>query len=231
MKKKFRVFLCSTALAGSSLISSVAAADVGLGLRAGTLGFGADFDIGLGEHFSARIAYNYLDYEQEVEDTDITYDGTLEISSVSGYLDWHPFAGGFRVSLGAVGSGPKIKIEGRPAPGEEIEINGRFYDRSEIGSLNGEIKTGNSIAPYIGIGYGNVVGKNHRLTFLFDLGAIYGGKPDVNLTTTCGSAFNGNPAGCNQLRADVEAEQAELETDTTTVEWWPVINIGIGIRF
>jgi hypothetical protein len=223
------------ALLGAILFSvsavHMAHADVGMGLRAGTLGFGADVDIGMNDKLSLRFAYNFLDYDRTIEDTDVTYDGKLKISSFSGFLDWHVFGGGFRLSLGAVGSGPKFEVDGTPAPGEAVEINGTLYDRTELGSLNGEIKIGNSVAPYIGLGYGNVVSEKHRITFLFDVGAIYGGTPEVNLSATCGPAISANPAACAQLQRDVQVEINELKNDASAVEWYPVISLGIGIRF
>ena len=209
----------------------VAHAEVGMGLRAGTLGFGADVDIGMNDKLALRFAYNFLDYDRTVEDTEVTYDGKLKISSFSGYLDWHVFGGGFRLSVGAVGSGPKFEVDGTPAPGEAVEINGTLYDRTELGSLSGEIKIGNSVAPYIGLGYGNVVSEKHRITLLFDLGAIYGGTPDVNLSATCGPAISGNPTACAQLQRDVQVEIDALKEDASEVKWYPVISLGLGIRF
>src|SRR5262245_59309075 len=126
MKMKISGWLSLPLLVGGLLVANLASADVGLGLRVGIpTGGNVDFNVGLSERFSARVTYNYLNLDEEIEDTDVTYDATFETSGVSGYLDWYPFAGGFRVSLGAVGSQPKFKVDGRPAPGETIEINGR----------------------------------------------------------------------------------------------------------
>lgn len=206
-----------------------ATADMGIGIRAGTMGGGLDFNIGMTESLALRLGYNYLSYDQTVEDTDVRYDGTIEVSSFSALLDWHVAGSGFRFSLGAVSNGPKIDVDGTPQPGEQVVINGNPYDRSQLGSLRGEIKIGNSVAPYVGLGYGNVVSEKHRITFLFDLGAIYGGTPDVKLTAVCDPAV---PAlVCTQLQNDVRAEMEELKAEASTIEWYPVINVGIGIRF
>jgi hypothetical protein len=232
MKKKLSASISLLTLMSVALFAAGSAqADMGVGLRGGTMGLGVDFNIGLGEKVTARVAYSYFSYDQEVEDTEVTYDGTIEISSISGFLDWHPFGGSFRLSLGAVGSGPKIDVDGTPAPGQTVEINGRDYNSAELGSLRGEIKIGNSVAPYVGIGWGNTVDKDHRVTFLFDLGAIYGGEPDVKLTAVCGPAAGAIPGGCARLQNDVNVESQELRDEVTAVEWYPVLNIGIGIRF
>ncbi len=147
-------------------------------------------------------------------------------------MDWHPFAGGFRLSIGAIAAGPKIELNGTPNSGQTVEINGRDYNAAELGSLRGEIETGNSVAPYVGLGWGNYAGKNNRVTFLVDIGAMYGGDPDVTLTAVCGPQANTTvPGGCARLQNDVDTESRELRDEVTSVKWYPVINIGIGIRF
>lgn len=231
MNKVFKKAVYGILFASTALAAQSASAAVGVGLRGGTLGYGLDFDVGMTEKLTLRLAYNHLNYSRTINDTNVRYDGTLKIDSFSGFLDWHVFGGGFRLSLGAVGAGPKIEVDGTPAPGQSVDINGTSYDRSELGSLRGTLKIGNTVAPYIGLGYGNIVSEKHRVTFLFDLGAIYGGRPNVNLTATCGPAISGNAAACAQLQRDVQAEIDKLKTNASGIEWYPVINIGLGIRF
>lgn len=222
--------LLASVFAFSSLALSMPAAhaETGMGIRAGTMGFGLDFDVGLTEKLNLRLGYNHFSYDDTIEDTDVNYDSEIKISSFSALLDWH-VAGGFRLSAGAVGSGPKIEVVGTPAGNNTYEIGNGTYTASQVGSLRGEVKIGSSVAPYIGLGWGNVVSEKHRVTFLFDIGAIYGGEPDVGLTATCGTGIS--PTICNQLQADVQREIQELKDDVSTVEWYPVIQLGIGIRF
>ena len=213
--------------------ASAHAVEVGMGLRAGTLGGGIDLDIGLSDKFNLRFGYNYLSYDETVEETDVSYDGTLDINSFSTLIDWHVVGGGFRLTVGAIASGPKIDVVGTPTAGGTYQIGDSTYTAAQIGSLQGEIKVGNSVAPYVGIGYGNVVGKSGRVSFLFDLGAMYGGTPEVTLTANCNPSLS--PAACAtlqaQLNSDLATEIAELEDDAQAMQWYPVISVGLGIRF
>lgn len=211
-----------------SLCTQTALAEVGMGLRGGTMGYGVDFNVGLLEKLNFRLGYNYFNYSQTVEDTNVNYDGTIKINSISGVLDWHAFGNGFRFSLGAVGAGPKVDIVGTPSGGS-YTIGNTTYTAAEVGSLRGQIKIGNSVAPFIGIGYGNVVSEKHRVTFLIDFGAVYGGDPEVTLAAQCGAGIPTNR--CTQLQNDAAVEIQKLKDDVTEVQWYPVINIGIGIRF
>jgi hypothetical protein len=222
--------LVASVFAVSALTLSTPAtpAEMGMGVRGGTMGFGLDFDVGLTEKLNLRLGYNFFDYDDTLEDTDVSYDSTIKISSFSALLDWH-VAGGFRLSAGAVGSGPKLEVVGTPSGNNTYEIGNGTYTAAQVGSLQGEVKIGNSVAPYIGLGWGNVISEKHRVTFLFDLGAVYGGEPDVSLTARCGTGIS--PTICNQLQTDVQRETQELKDDVSTVEWYPVIQLGIGIRF
>ena len=220
--------VCAIVLLGSTLVASTANAGTGLGVRVGTMGFGVDLDVGMTEWLSGRLGYNYLSYNRTVDDTGVHYDGTIKINSVSGTLDLHPFRGGFRISVGAVGSGPKIETVGTPTSGS-YQIGNNTYTAAQIGSLTGEIKFGNSVAPYVGIGYGNVASDKHRITFLFDLGATYGGTPAVSLSAQCAAGLPANV--CTQLQSDAAVEIQKLQNNTSSIQWYPVINIGLGIRF
>lgn len=205
---------------------STAQAEVGMGLRVGPFtGVGADVDIGLTEKLNLRLGYNWLGYDHELEDTDVTYDAKLEVNSFSAILDWHAFGGGFRFSLGAFSSGPTLTVIGVPTGGR-YEIGDGDYAASEIGSLRGKIEVGDSISPYFGIGYGNVAKGKGSVTFLFDLGVIYTDEPKVTLNAVCGTTVR-----CAEIQANVAKEIAEIKNDAKDFEFYPVINLGIGIRF
>lgn len=225
MKKSVALF--GVALLGG-VLSSSAMAGVAVGVRAGTFGYGADFDIGLSPTLNLRLGYNTLSYDRTLEDTDVTYDGTLKIGAVSAILDWHAFNGGFRLSAGAVEKGPKIDVTGKPTAGT-YEIDGTTYTAAEVGNLSGTIKMGDSVAPYIGIGWGNTVDAEDRVTFLLDIGAVHTGSPKATLNVNCGASVP--TLRCNQLRNDVNDEKADLEEEAKDYEWYPVVSLGFAVRF
>jgi len=221
--------MLSAAVAVASLAWSMAAsADVGVSLRAGTLGLGAEFNVGLTETLNLRVGYSLYDHDDTIDDTDVTYDGELKLRNATALLDWHAFNGGFRFSFGAVGAGTEVDVVGEPTGGT-YEIGDQVFTAAQVGSLRGQIEMGNSVAPYVGIGWGNTVDEGGRVTFLLDLGAVYMGSPEVNLTATCGIAVPA--ATCLQLQNEVQREEDELADDATDYEWYPVIGIGMAIRF
>lgn len=210
--------------------AGTARADVALALRGGTLGFGPEIAIGLTDSLNLRVGYAMFDYGTEIEDTDVTYDGDLELRNPSALLDWHPGGAGFRVSFGVVGASTKVVGTGVPNAGNTFVINDTVYTAAQVGRLEAEVEAGNSIAPYIGIGFGNPVDDAGRWTFLFDIGAVYyGSEPDVTVNAVCGAGVP--PLLCTQLQNDVAAERAELVDEVDTLTWYPVVNLGIAFRF
>lgn len=217
--KKIALALAAMALSGSAL------ADVGAGLKIGTNGIGVDVAYAFNNSLSARVGYSYANFGFSYNDTDVEYDSTLKLSNLNLLLDWN-VAGGFRVTAGLVPQKNKINVTGKPTGGT-YTLNGVTYSSSDITDLSGEIKSGNSVAPYLGIGYGIVAGRG--VNFYADLGLQYQGSPKVNLSATCGSSLNAS--ACSGLQSNVAAEQAKLADDIKNFKWYPVISIGLTVGF
>ncbi|MGH7225973.1 MAG: hypothetical protein ACRELF_22370 [Gemmataceae bacterium] len=210
---------------------SAATPDMAVALRAGTTGIGLDYDIALGQRFSARIGYSGFNYKYMVDTTDVNYGGTFKLSMLSGLADWYAFNGGFHLTVGVVGNGTTIDLAGRPSAGGSYTINDHVYSSGEVGSLAGRLKFGNSVSPYVGLGWGNPVGAGHHLHVLLDVGAIYGGTPHASLAAQCGPATPSGSSTCAQLQSDVQAEAHRLQNDVTIVKWYPVVDLGLAYRF
>ncbi len=225
--------LCMLALVELLLGAAPAGADepMAVALRLGTTGIGLDYDFALGEHFSARVGYSGFQYDHSVDTSDVDYSGKFKLSMANAVLDWYVFNGGFRLSAGMVGNGTKLDVTGKPNANGSYTINNNVYSSGDVASLNGQLKFGNSVSPYVGLGWGKSVGTQQHLHFLVDLGAIYGGTPNVTLTAECGSGAPPGSALCTQLQSDVLAEKTKLQDDVTLVKWYPVLDFGLAYRF
>ena len=94
-------------------------------------------------------------------------------------------------------------------------------------SISGEVKGKKRVAPYLGVGYGNVSGLG--VNFYGDLGVILQGGAKASLNVNCGSSLS--PAQCASLKNDVEAERVKLQDDLKSFKVWPVLNVGLTIGF
>ena len=211
-------------------VSSAASPDFAVALRAGTPGVGLDLDLGLSPSFGVRVGFAGFNINHTVDTSDVNYDGRLKLSTVTGLLDWYVFQGGFHLTAGVAGNGTKLDVVGQPSQGS-YTINGTTYSSSQLGSLNGELKFGNSVAPYVGFGWGNPAGEGSRVHFLFDVGAIYGGRPTVSLNAQCGPAAPSGSALCNQVQSNVATEEQKLVSKADILRWYPVVSLGIAVRF
>lgn len=197
----------------------------GIGVRAGTTGVGADFGWGLAPTLGARVGISAMNFSANVDSSDVSYDGRVKLANLNALLDWSP-VGPFRLSAGFIGNNNKIDVTGQPASGTTFTFNGNTYSASQVGSLAGTVKPGRSVAPYLGIGYGNVWTKG--VNFYFDVGVMFQGSPKADLRLTCDPALS---AQCAAAQADVEAEERKLEEELKKFKYFPVINLGITIGF
>lgn len=210
--------------------SRAATPDLALAVRAGTPGVGLDLDLGLSPSFGVRVGFAGFNVNHNVDTSDVNYEGRLQLRTVTGLLDWYVFAGSFRLTAGVAGNDTKLDVVGQPSQGT-YTIDGNTYSSSQLGSLSGRLKFGNSVSPYVGFGWGNPAGEDGRFHFLFDVGAIYGGTPSVTLSAQCGPAAPTGSAACNQAQSDVASEQAKLRHKADILQWYPVVSLGIGLRF
>lgn len=210
--------------------AAAAMPDLAVAVRAGTPGVGLDLDLPLTSSFGIRVGFAGFNVNHSIDTTDVNYDGRLKLRTFTGLLDWYVFQGGFHLTAGVAGNGTKLDVVGQPSQGS-YTINGTTYSSSQLGSLTGELKFGNSVAPYLGLGWGNPAGESSHLHLLLDVGAIYGGAPTVSLSAQCGPAAPPGSALCNQIQSNVGSEQQKLRDKADLLRWYPVVNLGVAVRF
>jgi hypothetical protein len=208
-----------------ALAAAGSAQAAGVGVRVGTLGYGGDFGWHVAPTLNARLGYSAYSHDRDVTSTDVHYDGKLKLSNLPLLVDFSPI-GPFHFTVGVVGNNNKIDMTGTPTNGT-FTVNGVTHPASDVGSLSGRLKLGNSAAPYLGVGWGNVAGAG--VNFYADLGVMYMGSPKASLSVTCGPSTNATT--CAQLQSQVEAEQRALEDKVRKYKYYPVINIGLTIGF
>lgn len=193
-----------------------------LGIKASTLGIGIEAERSFSDSFGARLLLSYFPYDYSGNEDDINYEFDLKLLSAAALADWHPFNGGFRVSGGIVLNGNKLDGEAKPTT--TYDIGNTTYTAAEVGTLKGKIDF-NSVAPYVGLGWDTSFGKESKIGFTFDLGAMYQGSPKAHLSAN-GTAAN-DPAFQNNLAL----EEDNLQHDLDNFKFFPVVSIGLNYRF
>jgi hypothetical protein len=201
-----------------------------IGADIGTLGGGANVTRRITPKINVRGGINGFTIGTDVEDTDVKYNADLTLINVSTLLDYHPIQRlGFRLTGGLIFNDNKISGSGQPSGGTIFTFNGEDYQVADVGSVDADISFGSPVAPYIGIGWGNAVKPNQRWGFSANLGVMFPGSPDVNISA------NPNPnlpaATRTQLESDIKAEENKLEDDLDFLTVYPVLSVGVTYHF
>jgi hypothetical protein len=203
-----------------------------IGARAGTNGLGPELAFGVSPRLDVRIPVGVYSYDDVYDKTGIRYDAKLELRNALLLADFHPGAGGFRISAGGGWDDNRLKVS---APARELV---RRY-RPELaplvpenaGTIRGEA-TGSSFAPYLGIGWGSAGAQRGggRWGVSFDLGVIHQGSPNVDLTTELNLGVPIPGAVQAALAAATADEEQRLERELEDYEYYPVVALGIVFR-
>jgi len=227
------IFLTSIALGTSNLH----AADFGVGVKAGTLGYGADFSVTITKSINARISLTTLSIDSQSET--ITVGDSSSTSSViatadidygsSGLLfDWHVFDGIFHLTAGLVKADIAVNLKG--TLGSDFIINGQTVKIDDIdGQLTGKITLSDSFRPYIGLGWGRKAAADSGFSFSAELGVAYlDPSVDLNATVNTGAA-----SGIVQAELDARLNEAanSANNDLADLNVFPVASIGVNYAF
>lgn len=197
---------------------------IAIGVRGGTTGVGPELTLGLNPYFNLRAAYNFASFNFKRKIADVKWDLDVDMDNIPVFLDVYPFAGNFRISAGAVfQSGSEATLDA--VPERNVTIGDHKYTPEVVGTLTGKVKTDSDIAPYIGIGFGNSVGKDDFLTLSLDLGVFFQ-EYEVELA----SNGPGNTAKLPYLRHDVEKERRKLQNDFDDWKIFPVVALSLSIH-
>jgi len=226
--------------------SAASAAELGVGLRASTLGLGAELSITMLDGLNLRIPVSGFNVSDDVTEDDIRYDADLELLTVGLLADYHVFGGGFHVTGGVASNGNKLKLLASEETGNEsFQVGTQTYVSDPNDPF--ELRAGldfNSVAPYLGLGWGNAASGDGALYFKFEAGALFQGSPQASASAS-GSVCNDSSQTCSVTSFDVESNdpraqqfRLELERERQTIEdqideydIYPVVGLSVGYRF
>ncbi|MBF0444925.1 MAG: hypothetical protein HQL68_05000 [Magnetococcales bacterium] len=206
-----------------------------------TRGLGLNATTNITSQLNGRLSLAGFTYSMDQDLDDISYESDLTLMTVGGLVDWHPFSGGLRLSTGLFLNFNGIEASATPASTSSYTFNNVSYNGSLIDSVSADIEF-NTVAPYVGIGWGNPVQKDSNWFFHSDVGVLFTGKPSVSLSASTNSAniltsvSNDATAAAtltSEINSNVAAAQADIEDDDalTYFQYYPVISLGLSYRF
>lgn len=193
-----------------------------LGARIGTAGAGGDLTLGCSDTVNLRLIgqFGTYTYEDTVDEAD--YDIDFKFSNIGLVLDFHPGGGEFRVSAGIFHNGNDLS--GRARPTDNVDLGGVDFPPQLVGTLKADVDF-SPVAGYVGIGFGNAVG-DRRVTVSLDLGLLFFAAPEFDLSA------DGPLAGNRFFEAQLRKEEQDIEDEfVSRAHWWPMLALGLSVRF
>lgn len=211
------------ALAFLLIGTGVLHAQVGLAVRASTLGIGGELSLRASRNVGIRLGGNYLQFSRDATLEDISYHVTPHFENGTAILDLHPFSGSFHLSGGLLLNYNEGEMVATLA--NDVQIGDSTYTPQQVGSLKGTVSF-KKTAPYLGIGFAG----RSRVAVLVDLGVGFTGTPQVELL----GETNLTGAAKTEFDANVAREQQEAQAEITKhklLRYHPVVSLGIKVSF
>ncbi|MDH3779145.1 MAG: hypothetical protein OES59_10000 [Gammaproteobacteria bacterium] len=214
---KFRT-LKATLAAFALLASGSAAADFGVGVKAGTLGIGLEgrWDPPV-PWFDLRVGLNQYDYADNGDYAGINYDATLALDNYYLTANLKFPVSPFRFTVGAFSNGNEMQLQSTDTLGG---IWGNAVGLESVTSFD-------STAPYAGFGFDFELFGKAGLNL--DFGVLWQGDPAVTLLPTNWDSLSGPEQAL--LQPLLDAERAQLEDEMSDLKAWPVISLAFVYNF
>lgn len=209
-------------LAIALLVCGSAAADFGVGLKAGTLGLGVEGRWSPLPWVDVRMGMNTYDYDDDGSQAGINYDATLALDTIYATGNFHFPLSPFRVTAGAFSNDNQFRMISKDTGGADFSIGNNTYTPADVGTLQ-SVTSFDSVSPYLGVGFDfelfNKVGLN------LDLGVLWQGDPSVSLQA------DGLAADLQPFQDALETERLELESEMSDFKAWPVVSLAFIYNF
>lgn len=228
MSKKTLLALAALVIA----FPATAFGQIGIGVKAGTLGVGGEVSFGLNSRLAIRGGLGSIPAEPTFTLSDIEYTINPPSTIWNIGVDVFPFGGGFHLSAGLLNRKRyelDINATGSQDIGDET-YNGEIH-------LAGFLENEKETAPYVAIGFGRVA--SNGIGLFIDLGASPLGAANIEFPVATCKITSGPAAGQDcpsqngktfRESANEEADQAE-EDAGGFLEWHPILQIGLKFGF
>lgn len=213
------------------------AVEIGVGVKAGTIGQGVEVSVALTQTINARVSLTSIEVDDQTETIQIGDAGaTGDIDAVLGLdfgatallFDWYVFDGTFHLTAGLMRNDTELSFSGSLLNG--VTLDGQTLDPSDInGNIGGSISLGESFQPYLGVGWGRKAGDGGGFAFTAEIGVALL-DPEANLTAEVNISGT-NTLTQSELDDRIRSAEADANADLAIFEAWPVITLGLNYGF
>ncbi|MGH9596701.1 MAG: hypothetical protein ACRD3K_07885, partial [Edaphobacter sp.] len=210
---------------------------VAFGLKADTLGGGAELATPLAHNFNLRSSINAFAFDYPFSIDGLNYDARFHFKSSETVVDWFPFHGSFHISPGILYFKNALTATTVVGAGKSFTLGSQPFVNSVDDPVRGNATVifPRKTAPMLLFGFGNIIPRSGRhLSFPIEFGAAYtgAGQISVNLVgTAC------TPQGCANFATNVAAqnhlkqEVHDLNEDLKKFPIFPIVSFGVAYHF
>jgi hypothetical protein len=193
------------------------------------LGAGIELTKSVVPHLNARVGANFLNVGIGGKIKNVDYASTVNLLNVSALGDVYPWKnGGFHITAGVVYSDNTLDGIGKPQ-GSTFKIGDTVYQANDVGMVKVKATYPRNFSPYIGLGWGNPVGFNKRLSVNINAGVMFTGSPQAEFTAVPNQSL---PIQIqDQIRSDVQKEQNRIQDTLNGFSIYPVISVSLSYQF
>lgn len=206
------------------LLAGAASANDNLwfGVKAGTLGLGAEVSYRPIEWLDVRAGANMYDYDDNQSYAGIGYDGTLALETFYLTGNFRFPLSPFRLTVGAYQNNNELQLVSQDMAAYPIGDNPIPYAPADVGTLR-TVASFDGVSPYVGAGFDFDI--LDRLGLSLDFGVLWQGEPQVAITA------DGLLASDPAFLADLENERLLLQDEMKDLKAYPVISLGLNFNF
>lgn len=215
-------------LLGLASFTTPARADIAIGAGVGTLGYGVHVATSMTDFIAVRFNANFG--EMDVPGVDligstfggIDYDLDASFGTYGLIADFHPMAlspigAGLVLSGGIYYNNNEFTLTADPLAG--VDLGGVPLPAST--RVISEFSFDTKWAPYLGLGYDGTFQGFVPVSFFITGGVMFQGSPSVTVTESSGTI----------PQANLDAEAAQIENDSSSLQYYPVFAVGMTISF
>ena len=192
------------------------------GVKAGTLGYGAEVCWRPIEWLDVRGGVNMFEYDDSRNYAGIDYDGTLDLETFYLTGNFRFPLSPFRLTVGAHQNNNKVSMVSQDMAAYPIGDNPIPYTPGEAGTLRSTASF-DGVSPYLGAGFDFDI--LDRLGLSFDFGVLWQGSPQVAMSS------DGSLANDPGFLSDLEVERQAVEEELENLKAYPVISLGLNFNF
>lgn len=203
-------------------LRDASAQNIGLVAKASTSGVGGEFGYRLSNKFILKAGYETIDlkYSTSFKEYDFSIDagGSFSTGNVSFLMDYQLF-NLLYVSTGILLNNTVVNVSGTFS--EDYVWGDVVIPKEDMGAIEWEVTPQYALSPYLGFGFGNNLSHSRRVSYSFEIGGIFQGSPQIDISSDGILAPNQDP--------DIN-QSGMLENQISKYRFYPTIKLQLGIN-